>query len=134
MHTLKLTNFYPAGITTSLVALISNAAKEDAAVVIACSYLFRSLGSAIGVSVASAILQQVLRSQLAAQLGSGQEAREIEERVRESLDYISQLPPGTAGVVRRCYQTATMTVFGFQALPMALAFVSSFFIKEKKLD
>ncbi|KAK7736831.1 hypothetical protein SLS63_003180 [Diaporthe eres] len=121
------------GITTSLVALISNAAKEDAAVVIACSYLFRSLGSAIGVSVASAILQQILRSQLAAQLGSGQDAREIEGRVRESLDYISQLPPGTAEVVRRCYQTATMTVFGFQALPTALAFVSSFFIKEKKL-
>lgn len=123
----------PAGVTTSLVALISNAAKEDAAVVIACSYLFRSLGSAIGVSVASAILQQVLRSQLAAQLGSGQDAREIEERVRESLDYISQLPPGTAGIVRRCYQIATMTVFGFQAVPMALSFVSAFFIKEKKL-
>ncbi|KAL2277686.1 hypothetical protein FJTKL_15273 [Diaporthe vaccinii] len=121
------------GITTSLVALISNAAKEDAAVVIACSYLFRSLGSAIGVSVASAILQQVLRSQLAAQLGSGQDARDIEGRVRESLDYISQLPPGTAEAVRRCYQTATMAVFGFQALPMALAFVSSFFIKEKLL-
>ncbi|KAH8781490.1 multidrug resistance protein fnx1 [Diaporthe sp. PMI_573] len=121
------------GITTSLVALISNAAKEDAAVVIACSYLFRSLGSAIGVSVASAILQQVLRSQLAAQLGSGQDAREIEGRVRESLDYISQLPPATAEVVRRCYQMATVAVFGFQALPAALAFVSSFFIKEKKL-
>lgn len=121
------------GITTSLVALISNAAKEDAAVVIACSYLFRSLGSAIGVSVASAILQQVLRSQLAAQLGPGQDARDIEARVRESLDYISQLPPGTAAVVRRCYQIATVAVFGFQTLPAALAFVSSFFIREKKL-
>lgn len=115
------------------MALISNAAKEDAAVVIACSYLFRSLGSAIGVSVASAILQQVLRSQLAVQLGNGQDAHEIEERVRESLDYISQLPPGTAEIVRRCYQTATVVVFGFQALPTALAFVSSFFIREKKL-
>lgn len=78
-------------------------------------------------------MQQVLRTQLAAQLGSGQEAREIEARVRESLDYISQLPPGTAEVVRRCYQVATMTVFGFQALPTALAFISSFFIREKKL-
>ncbi|KAJ0109182.1 hypothetical protein J7T55_009513 [Diaporthe amygdali] len=115
------------------VALISNAAKEDAAVVIACSYLFRSLGSAIGVSVASAILQQVLRSQLAEQLGSGQDAWEIEERVRESLDYIAQLPPGTAVIVRRCYQIATMSVFGFQAVPTALSFISAFFIKEKKL-
>ncbi|ROV98361.1 hypothetical protein VMCG_07110 [Cytospora schulzeri] len=122
------------GITTSLVALLSNAPKEDTAVVIACSYLFRSLGSAIGVSVASAVLQQVLRSQLAARLGgSGEAAWEIEERVRESLDYIKELPPVTAAVVRRCYQVAAMAVFGCQALPMALAFVSSLFVREKSL-
>lgn len=101
--------------------------------VVACSYLFRSLGSAIGVSVASAILQQVLRAQLALRLGSGDEAWEIEERVRESLDYIKQLEPVTAELVRRCYQVAAIHVFGIQALPLALAFVSAFFIKEKSL-
>ncbi|KUI62644.1 Vacuolar membrane amino acid uptake transporter fnx2 [Cytospora mali] len=121
------------GITTCLVALLSNASKEDAAVLIACSYLFRSLGSAIGVSVASAILQQVLRSQLAARLGSGDAAWEIEEHVRESLDYIKELPPATAEIVRRCYQVASMSVFGFQAFPVALAFVAAFFVREKSL-
>ncbi|KAK7735910.1 hypothetical protein SLS53_007288 [Cytospora paraplurivora] len=121
------------GITTTLIALLSNASKEDTAVVIACSYLFRSLGSAIGVSVASAILQQVLRSQLAARLGSGEAAWEIEERVRESLDYIKELPPVTADIVRRCYQLASMSVFAFQAFPMALAFASSFLLQEKSL-
>lgn len=122
-----------AAITTSLVALLSNASPDDSAVVIACSYLFRSLGSAIGISVASAILQQVLRAQLAARLGSGDAASAIEEHVRHSLDYIKELEPATADVVRRCYQVAAMHVFGFQALPQALAFVSSFFIKEKNL-
>lgn len=119
--------------TTTLVALLSNASKDDTAVVIACSYLFRSLGSAMGVSIASAILQQVLRSQLAARLGSGEAAAEIEERVRESLDYIKELPPLTAEIVRRCYQVASMTVLGFSAFPMALAFVSSFFVRERSL-
>lgn len=120
-------------ITSSLVALLSNAAKEDTAVVVACSYLFRSLGSAIGVSVASAILQQVLRAQLASRLGSGEAAWEIEQRVRESLDYIKELEPATADIVRRCYQIATIHVFGFQAVPMALAFAAAFFIREKSL-
>lgn len=122
-----------SAITSTLVALLSNAAKEDTAVVVACSYLFRSLGSAIGVSVASAILQQVLRAQLASRLGSGDEAWEIERHVRESLDYIKELEPATADVVRRCYQVATIHVFGFQAVPMALAFAAAFFIKEKSL-
>lgn len=101
--------------------------------VVACSYLFRSLGSAIGVSVGSAILQQVLRSQLASRLGSGDEAWEIERHVRESLDYIKELEPATADIVRRCYQVATIHVFGFQVLPQALALVSALFIKEKSL-
>lgn len=130
----ELINVSGVAITTSLVALLSNASPDDSAVVIACSYLFRSLGSAIGISVASAILQQVLRSQLASRLGSGDAASEIEEHVRHSLDYIKELEPVTADVVRRCYQVAAMHVFGFQALPQALAFVSSFFIKEKNLD
>lgn len=97
------------------------------------SYLFRSLGSAIGVSVASAILQIILRTQLAARLGNGDAVWEIEERVRASLDYIKQLDPETAALVRRCYQIATIHVFGFQAVPMALAFLSAFFIKERTL-
>lgn len=116
------------------MALLSNASKEDTAVVVACSYLFRSLGSSIGVSVGSAILQQVLRAQLASRLGSGDAASEIEQRVRESLDYIKELDPAVAEIVRRCYQIAAIHVFGFQAVPYALAFVSAFFIKEKKLS
>lgn len=100
---------------------------------IACSYLFRSLGSALGISVGAAVLQVVLRAQLAARLGSGDEAWEIERHVRESLDYIKQLDPATADVVRHCYQVAAIHVFALQAVPFALAFVSSLFIREQSL-
>lgn len=123
----------PLAVTSTLIALISNASKEDMAVVVACSYLFRSLGSALGVSIGAAILQLVLRSQLEAGLGNGDEAWEIEQHVRESLDYIKQLEPATATIVRHCYQVAVIHVFGFQAIPFGLAFVSSLFIKEKSL-
>ncbi|KAK2011438.1 major facilitator superfamily transporter [Colletotrichum eremochloae] len=122
-----------AGITTTLVALLSNAAVQDTAVVVACSYLFRSLGSSIGISVCSAVLQQVLRTQLAARLSDGDEARRVEERVRESLDYIRELPPAVAAEVRTSYQVATLGAMVPVALLLVLAFASTFFIREKAL-
>ncbi|GAW25984.1 putative multidrug resistance protein fnx1 [Rosellinia necatrix] len=130
-------------ITTTLVAIIANAAPADSAVAIACSYLFRSLGTTLGVSVSTATLQQMLRVGLARELdgsgggggGSGSDrAREIEEQVRLSLDYIRTLDPAVAAVVRGCYAVATrwalVPVAGFAALAIA----SSVFIKERKLD
>ncbi|KAK1640567.1 major facilitator superfamily transporter [Colletotrichum phormii] len=122
-----------AGITTTLVALLANAAARDSAVVVACSYLFRSLGSSIGISVCSSVLQQVLRTQLAARLSDGDEARRVEERVRESLDYIRELPPAVAGEVRSSYQVATLGAMVPMAALLVLAFGSTFFIKEKAL-
>ncbi|KAK1497353.1 major facilitator superfamily transporter [Colletotrichum cuscutae] len=122
-----------AGITTTLVALLANAASRDSAVVVACSYLFRSLGSSIGISVCSSVLQQVLRTQLAARLRDGDEARRVEERVRESLDYIRELPPAVAGEVRASYQVATLGAMVPMAALLVLAFLSTFFIKEKAL-
>jgi MFS family permease len=120
-------------ITTTLVAMLANAALEDVAVVIACSYLFRSLGSSIGISTASAVLQQILRSQLDARLSSGDDAHRIEERVRESLDFIDQLPPLVAAQVRDSYRYATAAAFAPPLLFLVLALVSSFFIREKMI-
>ncbi|KAI1302621.1 MFS multidrug transporter [Xylaria venustula] len=121
-------------ITTTLVAMIANAATENTAVVIACSYLFRALGTTIGISVSMATLQQMLRMNLADKLGGADRAREIEEQVRLSLDYIRRLDPDVAATVRKCYGIATQ----WSLLPVTtfliLAIVSSIFIKENKLD
>lgn len=131
-----------SGITTTLVALISNAAQEDSAVAIACSYLFRSLGTSIGISAASAVLQQTLRTRLVEKLrdlppdlgGGGEDrAREIEERVRQNLEYIGTLEPAVAAIVRRCYAVATQAAFVTSAAFLVCAFVSTWWIKEKRL-
>ncbi len=111
--------------------MISNAKREDMAVVVACSYLFRSLGSSLGLSIQSAVLQQVLRMQLVSRLPSSEDAALIEERVRQSLDYIQELEPATAAIVRRCYQIASVTVFGSNAVFFVLALIAAFFIKER---
>lgn len=118
-----------SGVTTSLIGLLANAAVQDTAVVVACSYLFRSLGSSIGISVCSAVLQQVLRGELESRL-SGDGAREIEERVRQNLDYIRELAPEVAEIVRASYQRATLVsllpAFGFAGA----AFLCTFWVRE----
>lgn len=122
-----------SAITTTLVALLSNSTPTDTAVVIASSYLFRSLGSSIGISVSSAVLQQVLRSELAARLGGGDIAREVEERVRKDLREIRKLPAGVAREVRDGYRVAVGTALGPSILFCALAVVATLFIREKSL-
>ncbi|UKZ59335.1 uncharacterized protein TrAtP1_000650 [Trichoderma atroviride] len=120
-----------SGITTILVGLLANAAVEDSAVAIACSYLFRSLGASIGVGTSSAVLQQVLRSQLASRIGD--DAGQIEEKVRQSLDVIKELPPLLAQQVRASYQVATVAAFIPSLLFGLGCFVTTFWVKEKSL-
>ena len=99
---------------------------------IACSYLFRSLGSSIGVSSSSAVLQQVLRTQLAARLGDDV-AGGVEEKVRRSLDAIADLDPDVQVVVRGCYRVATTALFVPTAAFLVCALVASCFIRERRL-
>lgn len=113
------------GVTTSLIALIANAAQEDQAVATACSYLFRSLGSVVGVSLTASVVQQALRVNLEERLKGGRDAGEVVKRVRESLEYLKTLDPETREVVRRCYGDATTVGFGLMIGIAAFAAVSS---------
>lgn len=116
-----------------MVALLANAAEEDTAVVVACSYLFRSLGSSLGITVSAAVLQQLLRSELASRLPSGDQAREIEKQVRENLDYIKHLSKELAALVRTSYLHACTVAFVPLFICGVLACVCSIWIKEKSL-
>ncbi|KAM0101271.1 hypothetical protein ACP6JE_004143 [Aspergillus fumigatus] len=122
------------GVTTTLIALISNVTPEDQAVVTACSYLFRSLGSVIGVSLSSTVVQQLLRSQLRFALRDSKDIDRIVEGVRQSLDYIKTLDPTVARIVRGCYGWATNKGFAFMVAIVFFALLSSFFIRESKLS
>ncbi|KAL8935810.1 MAG: hypothetical protein Q9216_005245 [Gyalolechia sp. 2 TL-2023] len=121
------------GVTTSLIGLISNAAQADQAVATACSYLFRTLGSVVGLALSATVVQQSLRNQLQEQLSSGEDAEEIAQRVRQSMDYIKTLPPDMKHIVRGCYSHATRDGFGLMLGIVAFAMLSAFFIREKRL-
>jgi hypothetical protein len=121
-------------ITTTLVNVIANANAQDQAIATACTYLFRSLGSVVGVSMAATVVQQTLRTQLRASLKSGIDADKIVERVRQSLDYIKELEPHTREIVVRCYQEAENAAFGASVLFVCGSLICVCFIREKKLS
>ena len=113
------------GGTSTLIGMISNANPEDQAIATACSYLFRSLGSTIGVSLSATVVQQSLRQKLKDQLGSGQEAEKIVRNVRQSLGYVERLRPEIQQVVRQCYGVAIRDSFFFMVGLALCAIISS---------
>ncbi|KAF9491735.1 member of the major facilitator superfamily [Pleurotus eryngii] len=121
-----------SGITTSLIALIANAGPKDQAIATAVSYLFRSLGSVVGLSVGSSLVQGTLRSALRKKL-DGTNIEELIRRVRESLTYVDTLDPGTQAAVRSSYAQAVLVTLLFTTSMGALAAISAIFIKEKPL-
>ncbi|PHH69768.1 hypothetical protein CDD82_7515 [Ophiocordyceps australis] len=123
-----------AGLTITLIGLLANASTDDTAVVVACSYLFRSLGSSIGISVSSAAMQQVLRTQLTSRLHNGDAARRVEKRVRQNLDFIHLLPQHIADIVRDSYQLATIGALVPSLVFSLIAFLVAFWIREKSLS
>lgn len=100
----------------------------------ACSYLFRSLGSVIGLSLSSTVVQQALRTRLRSALRDSKDVDQIVDGVRQSLDYIRTLDPAVARTVRSCYGWATNKGFGFLFFVVFFALFSSFFVREKKLS
>lgn len=114
--------------------LVSNATPEDQAVVTACSYLFRSLGSVIGLSLSSTVVQQLLRTRLRTGLRNSKDIDRIVDGVRQSLDFIQTLDPAVGRIVRNCYGWATNKGFAFMIAIVFFALVSSTFIRESKLN
>ena len=122
------------GVTTSLIALISNAAPADQAVTTACSYLFRTLGTVIGISLTSTLVQNSLREMLRARLSQNKDIDEIVDGVRRSLEYVNELSPETRAIVRGSYGDAMMRGFGLTLAIVFCAGISSLFIREKRLN
>ncbi|KAL2371125.1 MFS multidrug transporter [Blastomyces gilchristii SLH14081] len=122
------------GITTTLIALIACASPRDQAVATACSYLFRSLGSVIGLSFASTMVQQSLRTGLRSALDNNKDVDKIVNGVRQSLDYINTLDPQTREIVRNCYGMATNHAFGLSIIVVFFTTLSALFIREKALS
>lgn len=87
----------------------------------------------IGVSVASGVVQQTLRSSLKSALQDNEDIDKIVAGVRQSLDYLRALDPPTRRIVRECYGHAISNGFGLMVGISIFAVLGAAFIREQKL-
>ena len=93
-----------------LTLIVSNVTAADQAVATACMFLFRSLGAAVGVSLVSLVIDQILGLKLRAALDP-KDADQILGELKKSLDIIKRLPPELRVVVRDCYRSGIQSGF-----------------------
>ncbi|KAL1761464.1 major facilitator superfamily domain-containing protein [Schizophyllum commune] len=122
-----------SSITSTLIAMIAGVYKEDMAVATGITYLFRTTGQVLGVSLSGAILQAVLLSQLRHRI-TGPNAAEVRHCVlKHSIDTIRDLDPLTREAAVRSYGDALRVVFVFQLVMCIIAFLSCVPIQENAL-
>jgi hypothetical protein len=85
---------YGGMLTVTLVAMISAVDHEHQAVITAASYAFRSTGSTIGITIASAVFQNILTKELRGEYGDMPDSEGVIRRIRNSLEGIKHLPAG----------------------------------------
>lgn len=124
---------YGGALTVTLLALIAAVDRSQQAVVTSASYAFRSTGSTIGVAIGGAIFQNVLGKKLIEYIGTGKEAMEIIDKVRERFDAIDSIPPEYTGRVKDAYMDALHAVFYVSLAIGVCALISSTFMREHKL-
>ncbi|OSC99177.1 MFS general substrate transporter [Trametes coccinea BRFM310] len=119
-------------ITTTLIAMIAGVSREDVAVATGITYLFRTTGQVIGVSLSGALLQSILTSKLRERI-HGPHAVEIIENIRHSTTIIPELSPELRKAAVDSYADALRVVFICQAAMNFICFLCCLPIQENPL-
>ncbi|KAI8074876.1 major facilitator superfamily-domain-containing protein [Gongronella butleri] len=121
-------------LTTTLIAMLSCVGPKEMATITSMSYLFRSAGGVIGISVTSAIFQGKVKSLLAERI-TGPDAEKYIEIARKSMNDIRVLlPDDVLQVVLETYQLALRYAFGACIFIAAMQFISTLFIQRFELQ
>lgn len=120
-------------LTVTLLAAISAVDHEHQAVITSATYAFRSTGSTIGVTIASAAFQNILKDQLWGRFGGQQGAADVIRRIRDNFDEWKRLPVGWEDGVRDGYISALHGVFTLALGIAVLALVCAAFMKQHVL-
>lgn len=116
---------YGGILTITLVALISAVDHDHHAVITSASYAFRSTGSSIGITIASSVFQNVIKTGLWSRFGDRENAREVIGRLRDSLGEIQKAPADwIPGVVDAYMDSLRATFITLLALAILAALVS----------
>ncbi|PNY27735.1 Multidrug resistance protein fnx1 [Tolypocladium capitatum] len=85
---------YGAMLTITLLACIAAVDHSQQAVVTSATYLARSLGGTVGMTIGSAVYQNILKAQLWDRFGDHPGAAEEIQRIRDDLNELKHLPEG----------------------------------------
>lgn len=102
---------YGAMLTTTLLACIAAVDHSQQAVITSATYLARSLGGTIGITVGSAIYQNILSSRLWQRFGDEPHAGEIIQHIRDDLNFLKHLPEGWQDGVMSSFMEAFKSVW-----------------------
>ena len=116
-------------LTITLVALIASVDPRDMAPATGVTYLFRAVGSVLGISLSNSLLQNALKYHLRkASIPS-----EIIEAIREDVGTLTQLTGKLHKRALWAYENSMHAVFVWILLTAGMSFVCQFFIEEKPL-
>jgi MFS family permease len=124
---------YGSLLTVTLLAAISSVSHDHQAVVTSATYAFRSTGSTIGVTVASAVYQNLLLSGLHRRFDGYEGAEDEIRRIRDSLEELQHLPDGWSEGVYQAYGIALRGVFATGLALAVLGMIAASFMREHKL-
>ncbi|KAF6762869.1 vacuolar amino acid permease [Ephemerocybe angulata] len=119
-------------ITSTLIAMITAVYKPDMPIATGITYLFRTTGQVLGVSLSGAVLQAVLLARLKARI-TGPGAEKIIHTIRHTTLIIPSLDPPIRQAAIDSYADALRVVFVCQTLISILAFVTCIPIEEKPM-
>lgn len=124
---------YSGMLTVTLLALISAVDQQFQSLVTSASYAFRSTGSTIGITIASAVFQNILNLKLWDLLGDRPGGAEIISQLENNLEEIGKLPHGLQRLVRGAYMDALTGVFLTTLGLSVLGMLASFAMRENVL-
>ncbi|KAJ4165073.1 hypothetical protein LMH87_006720 [Akanthomyces muscarius] len=119
---LCLGSSYGIMLTTTQVACVAAVDHSQQAVVSSAIFFFRSLGSTLGVTMASVIYQNTLQNSLWSRFGDWPGAAEEIERIRSNLEELGRLPDGWYEGVIQSFEEAFRGVWRMLLTLAILAF------------
>ncbi|KAK4223544.1 major facilitator superfamily domain-containing protein [Podospora fimiseda] len=124
---------YGAMLTVCMVAAIAAVDHSQQAVITSATYAFRSVGSTLGITIASAVYQNIIKARLWERFGDLPGAEEEIKRIRDDLGELTKLPEGWYEGVIQSFMDAFRGVW-LTALGLAvLALITVSFMRQHKL-
>ncbi|KIM27608.1 hypothetical protein M408DRAFT_24523 [Serendipita vermifera MAFF 305830] len=123
---------FSSTLTSTLIAIIACVDREDMAVATGITYLFRTTGQALGVSLSGTIFQAILVAKLREAM-PGPNSDETIDAIRHDAGLVKSLEGAQREAAISSFAQALKAVFVFQAVLAILAVVCALPIEERPL-